>query len=442
MDLSILKQKPEGVAEALVLGAALDEALMTGFSRLPESTRDALGKLADALGGTPLGAVAAEAVGRVLRSEFSVASCLGLAAARSALMGAVHDALRAQVSPDAKVCDATEPLAAGDHAPLLSGVQQWLAELAVAGLEHLSEAQLLPFAQILAQVQSREELAGQAALLAGFYDELILSNQQKNRGGLPSRRWADLWCAALLGAQNITPAPAFAAVSGRLHPCGLDVREHRSFVMATLWGLLEADGAVRVVRWPFVSWKVSVLDSDETWRLFGTAMEPVLGALASGQTLELKAAELSAAGDLRVTEMPVPGGAANIFELPQPWIAHPSVRAAVRHPAHLSELVRLEPCSVSEGAVTAGGVAIPLAMERLASVAAEVGEKQLAAASGMIGLLRWDDDNWRLQPLAIRGAGKLKGGLRVGQGISGRLAKLKTETMVQLQERASRLLRA
>lgn len=407
----------------------LDEALMTGFSRLPESLRDGLDRLAGAMGGSPLAGGVADAVERVKRAEFSVAACLGLAAARCALMGAAYDALRRQVHGDAAaLADETQTLPPGDDAALLAGVQQWLAELAVAGLGHLSEAQLMPFTPVLAQMQARESLGGTAALLAGFCDELVAAHQRKQREGLPARRWADLWCAALLGAQGVAPPPAFQSVSGRLHPCGVDVRAHRSCVMATLWGVLESVEGLRAVRWPLVSWKVSVLGPDEVWRAFGEKAQPVLAALAAGHALEIRDAELSAAGDLRVTGTVAAGGASDVFAL-APWTPAPAVRAVARHPVHLAELVRVD------------APMLPPAMDRLSGVAAEVDDKLIAAATSVVGLLRWDD-GWRLQPLALRGGGKLKNGLRIGQGIAARLAKLKTETLPQLEERASRLLRA
>jgi hypothetical protein len=104
-------------------------------------------------------------------------------------------------------------------------------------------------------------------------------------------------------------------------------------------------------------------------------------------------------------------------------------------------MVRIEACTIADGMVKIGTMTLPLALDRLAGLQAEVEEKQLGATTGMIALLRWDE-GWRVQPLALRGSGKLKAGLRLGQGIAGRLTKLKTETLSQLEERASRLLRA
>lgn len=459
MDTSRLAVSPPGLTEALTLVSGVDEALSCGLSRLPENVRSALDLLAGTLSGSPLSAVTAEAVEQVKRSEFSVSACLGLAAARSALLGACADALRAQVYPGdgaGLAVDAggggegarVEPpaLPAGNAAPLLSGVQQWLTELAVAGFAQLAEAQLLPFARVLESVRAEEALAGQAALLSGFFDELALHCQSRERGDPPARRWADLWTAAMLGAQGLDPEPGFQTLSGKLHPCGVDVRAHRSLVQATLWGVLENAEGCRVVRWPFVSWKASVLGADENWRLFGESVSPVLEALAAGESLEIAHAELSATGDLRVTGKVKCAGAVDLFALPSPWRPLPPPRAASRHPVHLAELVRLEKCTVAitsdAGTVTCGELTVPLALDRLESLPGEVDGKLLSLATGMIGLLRWDDGGWRIQPLALRGSGKLKNGLRVGQGIAARLAKLKTETMSQLEERASRLLRA
>lgn len=448
LDFTRLLTEPPGLNETLRQIDALDAALTTGLSRLPEQSRADLDNLAGVFVHSPLAMLVADAVGRVQRAEFSVSACLGLAAARTALMGAAYDALRAQLHGDAPLVeDDTAALPVGDDAALLAGVQQWLAELAVTGLEQLTEAQLLPFAPVLAQMQTRPPLTGLAALLAGFVDERVAAHQQKLRDDLPARRWADLWSAAMLGAQSLAAAPAFTRVSGTLHPCGVDVRAHRSLAQATLWGLLETSEGLRVVRWPSVSWKVSVLSPDEIWRALGPAVRPVLAALAEGKSLRLADAELSAAGDLGVTTEVEPSAGVDLFSLPSNWSPMPSLTALARHPIHLVELVRLDACNVADGFVEVvasgggSGVKLPLALERMRGIGPELDEKHLAATTDMIGLLRWDA-GWRIQPLAVRGGGKLKNGLRVGQGIAGRLAKLKTETLPQLQERASRLLRA
>lgn len=463
MDTGRLSTPPPGLAEALTLVSGIDEALTHGLSRLPEPVRESLDLLCATLSESPLSAVVAEAVAKVKRSEFSVSACLGLAAARSALLGACADALRAQLYAEISTAAGggvlsgegektgkppeAAALPAGNHAPLLSGVQQWLTELAVAGFTQLTEAQLLPFARVLESLRHEKGLAGPAALLSGFFDELTLHYQSRERGDPPARRWADLWSAAMLGAQRLEPEPGFQVVSGTLHPCGVDVRAHRSLAQAMLWGILENAEGRCVVRWPLVSWKVSVLSADENWRLFGASGPVVLAALAAGESLEIAQAELLATGDLRVTgEVKTTGAACDLFTLPEPWRPLPPVRAAARHPVHLAELVRLEKCSVAlavdAGTVTCGDLTLPLALDRMESVPGEVDEKLLSLTTGMIGLLRWDDGGWRIQPLALRGSGKLKNGLRMGQGIAARLAKLKTETMSQLEERASRLLRA
>lgn len=441
MDFTSLQTPPAGLSEALSQAGAVDAALMTGLSRLPEALRQDLDALAGTLAHSPLGGLVADAVSRLKRSEFSASACLGLAAGRSALFGAAYDALREQVHGATSDEDDTHLLPTGDDAPLLGGVQQWLAELAVAGLQNLTEANLMPFASVQAQLQARASLCNQAVLLAGFCDELIAVLQQKQRAGLPARRWTDLWCASMLGAQGITSAPSFRTVSGRLHPCGVDVRAHRSFVVATLWGVLETNGQLQVVRWPFASWKVSVLGPDEVWRAFGSVAQPILQALAEGKALALEAAELSRAGDLTVHGEASLAGPSDPFALAADWAPVPALRATARHPVHLAEMVRIEACTIADGLVQIGTVALPLALDRLAGLQAEVEEKQLGATTGMIALLRWDE-GWRLQPLALRGSGKLKAGLRLGQGIAGRLTKLKTETLSQLEERASRLLRA
>ena len=97
---------------------------------------------------------------------------------------------------------------------------------------------------------------------------------------------------------------------------------------------------------------------------------------------------------------------------------------------------------MAEDTFTVAGTTFPLALARLQGLGPEWDSGGMKAATDIIGLLRWEGGGWQLQPLALRGGGKLKAGIRLGQGIAARVAKLKTETMALLTERASRLLRA
>ena len=375
MNLSLLAAPPSAdCEEAWRLIGVVDAGLATGLSRLPQDVREQLQGLSDAFAATPLGPVVSDSINRLLRSEFSTAAFVGLAAARTALAGSLHDALRQQVI---EVCELRSEddsdfamVPPGTDAPLLTGVQQWLGEVAVTGMGNLDEAQLGPFETILNQLQAREQWSGLAALLTGFVDELTQAAQRQSRQVPPSHRWADLWCTAMLGSQAQTAAPAFSIVEGILQPCGVDVRENRAFVSATVWGLLTTDGAQpRIVRVPFSSWKVSVATGDEIWKLFQPSVQPLLAALAAGESMRVQG-ELGAGGDLRIIQEPQPCGPGNPFDIPRPWTALPAVHAAVRHPVHVVQMIRLEECKVTSrdgGAeVVSNGVTLPIDMRLLA----------------------------------------------------------------------------
>src|SRR3954470_21718711 len=95
--MKALATLPSGVDEAFELAERLDEALLQGFARLNDEHQAKLQALARVFAGTPLGAAVTEALAAVGRSEFVPRSFLALAAARVALLGSVHDALRAQL---------------------------------------------------------------------------------------------------------------------------------------------------------------------------------------------------------------------------------------------------------------------------------------------------------------------------------------------------------
>ncbi|MES2571383.1 MAG: hypothetical protein V4710_15185 [Verrucomicrobiota bacterium] len=444
MNLSLLTAPPSPDQEEIrKLIETVNAALATGLSRLPQDLRDRLTQLGDAFEATPLGPVVTEGIARLLSSEFSTAALVSLAAARSALAGALHDALRQQAIEAIGLLSEEAPesamIAPGADAPLLAGVQHWLGEVAVAGSGNLDEAQLAPFETILSQLQARPQWSGLAALLTGFVEELTQAAQRQSRQDPPAHRWADLWCAAMLGAQAQMGVPAFSTVTGILHPCGIDLSENRAFVSTTLWGLFVPDDArPRIVRVPFSSWKVSVATGDEIWKLFQPAVQPLLNAIAAGESVRMQG-ELGAGGDLRITGAPQTCEAANPFDLPQPWIALPAVSAAVRHPVHMVQMIRLDECKVAEGAVVCEGATLPIDSRLFART--DLDSKMMDAATGMIALLRWDAGQWRLQPICLRGKGKLKTVVRAGQGIAARLAKSKSDALATLQERASRLLR-
>jgi hypothetical protein len=431
--MKALASRPGGVDEALGLVERFDRALLHGFARLGDEQREPLEALAGAFAGSPLGPAVAEAVAAVGRSEFVPRYFLALASARVALLGAAHDALVAQArealgrpAPEPGV-EEPPPRPPGGSAAALASVQQWLAELAIAGLKQLEETTIAPFAATLENLQADPELTGLAALLTGFSIELLRSLPAARRPELPGFRWGDLWSAGLVRTQQLPGPPTFREAGGTLTPLGLDVQSHENFVCAVLYALLDDGSAMRTVRVPFAGYKVDVIAGAEAWDLFEPHEEPVLGALAGHKALRVTKAELRSDGDLILRAPPAVVGSADPFAVAGRLTALPLPPALARHPVHIAEPVLLP-----------GDHGLPLARERLPA-GTELTEDAVSDASELLGLLRFDRGGWRVQPLCVR---VKKNVVMSGEDLAGARRKLKRRSLDVLKERAGRLLRS
>lgn len=424
-----LEVLPDGVDEALGLAERFDQALLHGFARLGDEHREQLESLTGTFAESPLGPALAEAVAAVGRNEFVPRSFLALASARVALLGAAHDALVAQarqvLGRPAPACEEQPLQSPGSTATALASVQQWLTELAIAGLKHLEESSVAPFAATLENLQAEPDLTGLAALLTGFCNELLRFMPAARQPALPVFRWGDLWSAGMVRTHGLPGSPTFREVKGVLTPLGLDVQAHENFVCAVIYGLLD-DGELRTVRVPCVGYKLDVIAGAEVWDLFEPLDEPLLGALEGHKTLHVASAELRADGDLILRTPPKVGGPADPFALADRLTALPDPPALTRHPAHIAEPVHV-----------AGGHGLPLAMERMAA-GTELSEDAVSAAPELLGLLRFDRGGWRLQPLCMR---VKKTFVISGEDLAGVRRKLKNKSLEVLKERAGRLLR-
>lgn len=97
MRADLLAAAPDGVDEALAAVDAFDQALTGGLLRLQPAQAAGLTRLADAVANTPLAGRVAEAAEKAAAGVAGEDHFVALAAARTALLGAVHDALMAQV---------------------------------------------------------------------------------------------------------------------------------------------------------------------------------------------------------------------------------------------------------------------------------------------------------------------------------------------------------
>jgi hypothetical protein len=427
--MKALNDLPPGVAECLDLVEGLDDGLVHGFARLGDDQRRSLEAVAGVFAGSPLAPAMAEAVEAIERSEFMPRAFLALASARLAMLGAVHDALVAQAREalGRPAMPRTEQPArpTGPYSSAMASVQRWLMELAIAGFRQLEETTVSPFAATLENLQEHEELTGLAALLTGFYRELLRSLPTSRMPGIPSFRWADLWSAAFGRTQGLPAAAGFRPVKGSFVPLGLDVQSHENFVRASLYGLFE-DKQATTVRIPFGAFKVGVIAGPEVWDLFGDSAEPVLSALAEHRMLRISGAELREDGDLVLRSPPDLGEPSHPFDYVGRLTAMPDPPAIARHPVHIAEVVPL-----------ASGHGLPMAVERLSSDS-PITADAVAAADEQIALLRFDRGGWRFQPLCLRNKGRF---VLAGEELAAARRKLKRRSVDVLKERASRLLR-
>ncbi|OSZ55740.1 hypothetical protein OQI_36835, partial [Streptomyces pharetrae CZA14] len=96
MRFDLLTEPVDGLDEALAAVDAFDRALTGGLLRPRPAQAAGLTELADAVAGSPLAACAAEAAEKAAAGAASEDHFLALAAARTALLGSVHDALTAR----------------------------------------------------------------------------------------------------------------------------------------------------------------------------------------------------------------------------------------------------------------------------------------------------------------------------------------------------------
>ena len=459
-----------GVGEALELVAGFDDGLVHGVARLGDGHARAFAALADAVAATPLGAPMGEAVDKLAAGSVADTQLTVLAGGRTALLGAVHDALLARLDaalgrtrapweqPPAPL-PATAPQAADN---LLAGCRAWLQELAITGWRGVDHDLVSASAQTLQALLTEPGLRRLAVLLDGLATELRASCPVATMERLPVRRWADLWARAVLLSQagGWPGGPGRRGpVSGRLLVLGVDVHEHATAVQVQVHGVLEPVGGApaRLVRTSVAAAKVDTIVGPALWRLL-RRHPMLLGALAERRSLDLTDLPLLDSGDLvwrdeqaRVGEPTDPFATARVQLAAA--LASP-VPPLDRHPVRIAEPVLVEGYSAAVSdrgaAVTLdlGGNTLPVDVDRLPTCGPLTPEL-VAASSACLGLIRWDGGDWRLQPLAVQATGKRRPvAVHNGDWALGptdpRVVKAETragDAVAVLRERAGRLLR-
>ncbi|WP_030171433.1 hypothetical protein [Spirillospora albida] len=400
----LLDGAPEGVGAALDVIAGFDEALARGLGRLGED--GSLQALAGALAGSPLGPVAAEAAEKIAIGGLGDERLTAMAAGRSAVFGAVHDALLARLDGAlGRERIAWEDGPAGEPAAanLLSGCRSWLGELAIAGWRGVDHDLVSASDPVVEALLAEPRLRRLAVLLDGFAAELRASSPVATMERLPVRRWADLWARALLLARGAGSTVPAGTVSGRLLILGAEVHEHATAVQVRVHGILEGGDGPRLVRAGVAAAKVDTITGPAVWNLLGDH-PALLAALAEHRGLDVQDMPVAGGGDLVWDD-----GRANAGEPADPFAtarvrlaeaSAPAVPPLERHPVRIAEPVLLEGYTVKDGKLELDGHSIELDLDRLPP-SGPLTPQLVAASTSCIGLVRWDD-RWRVQPLAVQ----------------------------------------
>ncbi|NBM18533.1 hypothetical protein [Streptomyces sp. GC420] len=460
MRVDTLADTVDGLDEALAAVDAFDRVLVTGLLRPRPSQATGLTELAHAVAGTPLASRVAEAAEKAAAGAASEDHFAALGAARSALLGSVHDALMTRVD-EATGRSRTEEEAAAPGEPhaanLLAAARSWLCDLARAGWQGIDHELVSGAAQIVSAMLPEPALRRPATILDGFAAELAASCPGATLERVPVRRWADLWSRAmLLTLPGAAGTPATGTATGRLLPLGVDVHEHATAAQAQVHAVFEpADGSgPRLVRAAVSVPKPDTVVQAGVWQLLRPHMS-LLAALGEGRSMELTGMPVTADGDLiwndehaRTGE---PADAFTTARVVLPTAAEPATAPLDRHPARIAVPVFLEGYAVQGGDATAfafAGQRLTVDTDRVPA-AGPLTPEAVAASTACIGLLRWDAGTFHVQPLAVETtlrkktvavhAGAWAGGTADKAGA--RAEKAATDAVASLRERAGRLLR-
>ncbi|USQ89563.1 hypothetical protein NFX46_14885 [Streptomyces phaeoluteigriseus] len=452
----------DGLGEALAAVDAFDRALVAGLLR-PQPARVAdLTEVARAVAGSPLAARVAEAVEKVAAGAAGEDHLVALAAARTALLGAAHDALTARADESTGRARGEATAAAPDGRQtvnLLLAARTWLADLARAGWQGIDHELVGSAAQIVSAMLPDPALRRLATLLDGFAAELAASCPGASLDRFPARRWGDLWARALLLTRPCAAAPRpTAPATGRLLPLGIDLHEHATAAQAQVHAVFEpADGgAPRLVRASVSVPKPDTVVAAGVWQLLRPHL-PLLTALGEGRSMQLTDMPLTEEGDLIWEDQRAragePADAFATARVALPAATAPPTAPLDRHTARLAEPVFLEGYATRQDAgspltLDFAGHSLAVDTDRIPA-AGPLTPEAVAASSACIGLLRWDDGEFHVQPLAVETtvrrrtvalqAGAWAGGTTDKTGV--KAEKAATDAVTVLRERAGRLLR-
>jgi hypothetical protein len=455
MRADLLAEPIGGLDEALAAVDAGDRALVTGLLR-PQPAD--LAPLADAVAGTPLAARVAEAAEKAMAGAAGEDHFVAIAAARTALLGSVHDALMTRVvaATGRAGGDEPAPVPGGQQAPnLLAAARSWLSDLARAGWRGIDHDLVFSSAQVISAMLPDPALRRLAALLDGFAAELAASCPGSALDRIPARRWGDLWSRAMVLTVSLD-VPATGTATGRLLPLGVDLHEHATAAQAQVHAVFEPeDGPPRLVRASVSAPKPDTVVGAGIWQLLRPHLS-LLDAVSEGRSMDLDGMPVTAEGDLvwddEHARLGVPADAFATARVALPTATASPTAPLDRHPARIAVPVFLEGYTATKDGdmltFTVAGLRLPVDLDRIPA-AGPLTPAAVAASGACIGLLRWDDGTFLVQPLAVETtvkkkavavhAGAWAGGTTDKNGV--KAEKAATDVVTVLRERAGRLLR-
>lgn len=446
------------IVDAFELVNDIDAALVSGLAR-PDTARDAaLTRLSSAFAATPLADRLAKAAGDIAAGQVTEDGMVALAAGRSALLGAVHDALLTDLDT---ALGRTRTRAAGDGdaavgvrpgSPSSAACRAWLTELAITGLRGIDETFVSSAGTVVEELLADPKHRRLGLLLDGWCAELRRGMPVAAMPEIPRRRWADLWTRAMILTESTYPEPTEAdRVSGRLLPIGVDVFDHETIFGVVVHGAFESGGQTRLVRATVTAPKVEVVHTAAMWGLL-SGLPQLTAALAGDRALDLVDMPITDHGDLLWNDANAQVGAEVDPMATARMCLEQATAASIapldRHPAVIAEPVFVESYRVVKGEplqFDLGGATVDI--ERI-SAAGPITDKHVAASKACIGILRWENGRWALTPVAVLTPVKRQPTVvHTGQWAQGptdpKVAKAvaRTDAITVLRERAGRLLR-
>jgi hypothetical protein len=237
----------------------------------------------------------------------------------------------------------------------------------------------------------------------------------------------------------------------------VDLHEHATAAQAQVHAVFEPEGGGTP---RLVCASVSVPKPDTVlgagiWQLLRPHLS-LLAAVGDGRSMDLTGMPVTADGDLiwddEHARLGEPADAFATARVVLPTATLPATAPLDRHPARIAVPVFLEgyTTETTEEATVFTVAGHPLAVEvDRVPAAGPLTPEAVVASNACIGLLRWDDGVFRVQPLAVETtvrkkavavhAGAWAGGTTDKNGV--KAEKAATDAVAVLRERAGRLLR-